>query len=464
MKQLFPALILGLLIIGGQPSLALAQDNGCVQDFSCVCDFTTTNTIHNEAKSGNECQGFCGDDALYYETTGDVSFGTFDFSCRDASGNVIGEAGTVSAATALDEAPLPTVEAREPIFPILNVAIPGLDFENSVSYDPETGAMTSSILGLYVTALYRYLLGAAALIAVTLLMIAGVQYATAGGSQEKVSKAKDRVRDAIIGIVILLLAYDIAFLIDPNTVRFDSLSLRSIEGIDLIPPGGEDDRVRATVPLDGTAVPLTGSNILPPDDALLDPDALIALQAAATDFFNTYKRNIVITSAYRPLERQATLFYNNCIQTGGTCSVPTCNPAANSSVVTRTGGRFTLSGVLSGATSSSVIVNTIAQNSEHENCPHTSAVAVDAWCEGSGSYQTDPSCQQALIQTMTKHGFCRLTSEVWHFELNSKKVSTACTTGNSTIVYTTGSGTFSPGGDCQRWDFKFHRCVVRRPQ
>lgn len=454
-------LLFGFLALG--PLSAQAQST-CVQDFSCFCDFTDASTVHSEATSASQCLSACGEDALFFESTGDISFGTYDFSCRDADGNAVSESGSVgSPPPELEEVPLPAEPLRDPIIPILNVPIPGLDFSGGTTYDPETGVITSNILGLYVVAIYRYLIGAAAIIGVTLLTIAGVQYATAGGSQEKVAKAKDRVKNAIIGMVILLLVYNIAFLIDPRTVKFDSLALRSIEGVELIPPGGEDDNVRATVPLDGSTVPLEGEHIIPPNGAALDPETLEALQAAADDFYNTYGENILITSAARSIEKQASLFYNNCIATGGTCSVPTCNPAGNSSpVINRSGGRYNLTGVLAGGGSPSVIVNTIASYGEHENCPHTSAVAIDAWCEDSGSYQTDPACQAALAEVMTSNGFCRLTSEVWHFELNSKKVSTACSTSNSNSIYTTGSGTFSPGSNCAKWDFKYHRCVLTK--
>ena len=461
MKYIF--LALGLLILG-QPVAAQAQQATCAQDFYCICSFPSGPLLDEDVQSGGECQSRCIEESLFHQAAGEDFNGTYTFTCHDAAGNLISDNGDATAPSALEQAPSTDQEAHAPLIPILNVQIPGLDFANSVTVDPETGIVHSNILGLYVTALYRYLIGAAALIAVVLLMVAGVQYATAGGSQEKVSKAKNRMRDAIVGIVILLLVYDIAFLIDPNTVKFDSLTIQNVHGIDLIPPGGEDDLVRTGVALSGDTVPLTGSYIIPPTDAALDADSLAALQEAAIDFFDTYQRNILVTSAARTLEKQASLFYSNCLATGGVCSVPTCNPAAGSSIITHSGGRYVLSGALANVSSSSTIISTIVANAKPANCPHTSAVAIDAWCEGSGNYQADPSCQQALIQTMVEHGFCRLSSEVWHFELNSKHVSTNCLSTNDTISYSTLSGTtYSPGGDCQKWDFKNHKCVVQRP-
>ena len=425
-------LLIFSLILSVQPLAAQAQ-SACAQDYYCVCTFSGNVFLDEDVQSGGECQSRCLEESLYHQAAGEAYAGTYEFSCRTANGDPVSEKGDATAPSSLETVPLSTEEVHDPLIPVLNVPIPGLNFTDSVVFDPETGVVKNNLIGLYVTAIYRYLIGAAALISVTLVMIAGVQYATAGGNQDRITKAKNRMRNAIVGVIILLLVYNIAFLIDPRTVRFDSLSIRTISGVDLVPPGGEDDNVRATVPLDGNVVPLTGENILPPLDSLLDPDTLLALQGAAQDFYTNYQQNIVITSAYRPLEKQATMFYNNCLATGGICSVATCNPAGSSPVVAKSNGRYKLTGVLTGGGSPSVIINSIIQYSDYENCPHTSAVAVDAWCEGSGSYQADPACQQALIQTMVDHGFCRLSSEVWHFELNRKKVSTACSTGNSSI-------------------------------
>lgn len=131
--------------------------------------------------------------------------------------------------------------AREPIIPCLNVPIPGLKFGNcdeKTGKDPNAdpnlisdvdskGDRQTNLLGAYVEAVYQYLLIAAAIVAVTMLMIAGLQYATARGSSKQVDQAKKRINNAIVGIILLLLAYNIAFIINPATTTFESLAFAS---------------------------------------------------------------------------------------------------------------------------------------------------------------------------------------------------------------------------------------------
>jgi hypothetical protein len=134
----------------------------------------------------------------------------------------------------------------EALFPRLNVEIPGLGYEiipgglfgtpkwsaAEITTDAN-GIQHSNLLGTYVNAVYTYLLGAASLIAVTMLMIAGLQYATARGDSKQVDNAKKRINNAVVGIILLLLGYNIAFIVNPATTRFNSLSLESVQDLTL---------------------------------------------------------------------------------------------------------------------------------------------------------------------------------------------------------------------------------------
>lgn len=46
-----------------------------------------------------------------------------------------------------------------------------------------------------------------------LMLVAGFNWMTAGGDEEKISKAKDTIREAIIGLVIVVAAYAISVFI-----------------------------------------------------------------------------------------------------------------------------------------------------------------------------------------------------------------------------------------------------------
>jgi amino acid transporter len=61
----------------------------------------------------------------------------------------------------------------------------------------------------------NYLLAFLALLAVIMILFGGFQWLTAGGNEEKVDKAKKILTAAVIGLVIIILAWAIArFVID----------------------------------------------------------------------------------------------------------------------------------------------------------------------------------------------------------------------------------------------------------
>jgi len=71
-----------------------------------------------------------------------------------------------------------------------------------------TVAKTTS-LGANVTQLINYVLGFLGLVAVAMLIYAGVMMVTSAGNEEGVGKAKKLITYAVIGIVIILLSYSI---------------------------------------------------------------------------------------------------------------------------------------------------------------------------------------------------------------------------------------------------------------
>ncbi len=73
-------------------------------------------------------------------------------------------------------------------------------------------------LGEYVSTVYRFMISAGTLIAIVLVMVGGAQWVLASGSGD-VSKAKKRIMDAVIGLVLLLFTYLIMFTVNPYLVQ-----------------------------------------------------------------------------------------------------------------------------------------------------------------------------------------------------------------------------------------------------
>ncbi|NBS68251.1 hypothetical protein EBT31_04960 [bacterium] len=422
-------------------------------DCECVDAEGARYSVNSSEDTGDSCASACQD----------ARATSYAFYCGDERTPVESNDLSDWLDTGLNALGVDTVTEKEPAIPSLNVPIPGLDLENSVSVDNK-GYVYSNMIGLYVNAVFSYAIVLAAIFGVLMLTIAGFQYMTAGGNKNAVAKAKGRMQNTVFGLILLMATYAIAFLIDPRTTRFNSLVIENVAAVEYFPPEGEDDNVFPNHSLTGESSDLEGDYLIVSQSAKLDPDALAALQEAAEDFYDTYGMQIVVASAKRDLEQQARLFYQNCLANNGVCSPPTCNPASSSVVKKNSSKRFELVGELSGVTNSSQIISSIVSHASYGNCPHTSAVAVDLWCNDGGSnFQHDPACQGRLIETMIEHGFCRLTSEAWHFEYNDKKVSTSCLTSNDSVTYTARSGTYTPpAATCKRWDFKYHKCVAQR--
>jgi hypothetical protein len=452
LKKLFPLFISFLLLVF--PGILFAAEAECTESsVSCRCTNSEGKQITTKSPSA-------GGDMLCHNYCYDTKATSYEFFCGTSSTPTT--SGEVSSLLT-EILSLDTKKEENPTVPALNVPIPGLDLSNSIQVDSK-GNIETNMIGLYVNAVFSYGITLAAIFGVLMFTIAGFQYMTAGGDKGAVSKAKARMTNTVFGIVILMATYSIAFMIDPRTTRFNSLSIKTIAELEYFPPDGEDDSIDPNISLNGSSEDLEGDNIIAASSGMaLDPDALVALQAAANDFYNIYGQPIYIASAKRDLREQARLFYNNCLRTGGSCSVDTCNPTS-SSVIKKNGSRFEMTGELAGATNQSTIIASLVSHGAYGNCPHTSAVAVDAWCaDGGSNYKHDPACQDALIKTMIKNGFCRLTSEAWHFEYNKKKVSKNCLTSNDSVAYTARAGSFTPQINiCKRWDFKNHKCVAQK--
>lgn len=117
--------------------------------------------------------------------------------------------------------------------------------------NPYTGESATANLGVaigglerpddiaeYIGALYKFLLPVGMLLAVLMFMIAGLQWMTARGDASKISAAKTRIGTATLGIVILLLAYTIAVVIDPDLVNFNVFRVPKVQGVVYIDQNG----------------------------------------------------------------------------------------------------------------------------------------------------------------------------------------------------------------------------------
>ncbi|OGE76515.1 MAG: hypothetical protein A3C85_03765 [Candidatus Doudnabacteria bacterium RIFCSPHIGHO2_02_FULL_48_21] len=76
--------------------------------------------------------------------------------------------------------------------------------------------------------IYLFSLGAGALIALLMLVLAGYRYMTAGGNAEQVQTAKDTFQTTFTGLIIIFVAFILLYVINPDLVQFKKLSLPTI--------------------------------------------------------------------------------------------------------------------------------------------------------------------------------------------------------------------------------------------
>lgn len=112
----------------------------------------------------------------------------------------------VSAPTSTPTNPYPFNQAltnRLFVTPDLEIDIPGVTFTPALERD---GHMTVDWIAQYIAGVYKYLLGIAVMVAIVMIMIGGLQYVLSVGGGD-IGKAKKRINDAVVGLILLFSIY-----------------------------------------------------------------------------------------------------------------------------------------------------------------------------------------------------------------------------------------------------------------
>lgn len=109
------------------------------------------------------------------------------------------------------------------------ISIPGSRF---TADSPITIQRSSDVLAEYIKAIYTYAISIVGIVATIMLMFGGFTWLTAGGSGEKVGKARDIIFGALTGLVLALTSYTILNLISPDLVNFKKISIKGADDKD----------------------------------------------------------------------------------------------------------------------------------------------------------------------------------------------------------------------------------------
>lgn len=115
--------------------------------------------------------------------------------------------------------------------PRLNINIPNVTFSGVDEIDNKTKA-SIPFLAEYIRGIYVYLIGIAGVIAGVMSVMGGFQYLTAGGDAGKVKEAKERITNAVIGVILLLGAFTILKTVSPSLVELKGLEIPLVSKVD----------------------------------------------------------------------------------------------------------------------------------------------------------------------------------------------------------------------------------------
>ncbi|OGY89973.1 MAG: hypothetical protein A2927_02770 [Candidatus Komeilibacteria bacterium RIFCSPLOWO2_01_FULL_45_10] len=92
-----------------------------------------------------------------------------------------------------------------------------IQFEPNV---PIPGAGNINTFPEYIKALYKFLVGIAGILAVVMIAVGGLLWLFSGGDSGRITKAKEIILGAVIGLLLVLGSYMILNTINPNLVKF----------------------------------------------------------------------------------------------------------------------------------------------------------------------------------------------------------------------------------------------------
>ena len=99
-----------------------------------------------------------------------------------------------------------------------------------------SGKKTFANFGEFIKWIYQYGIQVGAVLAVVMIIVAGIQWATSGGSQDKIGSARKRIGGSLMGLFLLLMSYVVLNIINPYMVNLRMPQIWKINTLGLTPP------------------------------------------------------------------------------------------------------------------------------------------------------------------------------------------------------------------------------------
>lgn len=114
------------------------------------------------------------------------------------------------------------------VMPYLSVPIPGLQLSNITLSEKDAAGkryITIPWLAQYIERLYSYAIGIAGIVATVMLMVGGFTWTVSAGEAGRIQSAKDTIKSAILGLVLVMSSYMILNFVNPSLVALQSLQI-----------------------------------------------------------------------------------------------------------------------------------------------------------------------------------------------------------------------------------------------
>ena len=132
--------------------------------------------------------------------------------------------------------PSPYYISPNPFFaPRLSIDIPNLSFTPIIQ---SGGYLEVWFLADYLSAVYKYMIGISITVAIVIAMFGGVQYVLSSGSGD-VGKAKERLKNALVGVILLFSVSLILYTVNPQLSVLKPLKIKFIDPVEMVINSGE---------------------------------------------------------------------------------------------------------------------------------------------------------------------------------------------------------------------------------